>query len=90
MRNVIVGAARRHWDLKQNIESAGGGSRSERPVPIPAKIGDPSLIKHVFLIIRENRTCDQVLGDVSKGDRALCRRYPVAGLGAQLSRRQRR
>jgi YVTN family beta-propeller protein len=57
-----------HWDLKQNIESAGGGSRSEEPVPIPAKIGDPSLIKHVFLIIRENRTYDQVLGDVSAGN----------------------
>lgn len=57
-----------HWDLKHNIESAGGGSRSEEPVPIPAKIGDPSLIKHVFLIIRENRTYDQVLGDVSKGN----------------------
>jgi YVTN family beta-propeller protein len=57
-----------HWDLRRNIESAGGGSRSEEPVPIPAKIGDPSLIKHVFLIIRENRTYDQVLGDVSAGN----------------------
>jgi YVTN family beta-propeller protein len=37
-----------HWDLKQNIESAGGGSHTEKPVPIPAKIGDPSVIKHVF------------------------------------------
>src|SRR5450631_687859 len=57
-----------HWDLRQNIESAAGGSRSEKPVPIPAKIGDPSVIKHVFLIIRENRTYDQVLGDVSAGN----------------------
>jgi Phosphoesterase family len=57
-----------HWDLKQNIESAGGGSHTEKPVPIPAKIGDPSVIKHVFLIIRENRTYDQVLGDVSAGN----------------------
>jgi YVTN family beta-propeller protein len=57
-----------HWDLRQNIESAGGGSRFEEPVPIPAKIGDPSLIKHVFLIIRENRTYDQILGDVSAGN----------------------
>ncbi len=57
-----------HWDLRQNIESAGGGSRFEEPVPIPARIGDPSLIKHVFLIIRENRTYDQILGDVSAGN----------------------
>jgi len=57
-----------HWDLRVNIESAAGGDRDTAPVPIPAKIGDPSLIKHVFLIIRENRTYDQVLGDVPKGD----------------------
>jgi YVTN family beta-propeller protein len=57
-----------HWDLTQNIASASGGSSSTKPVAIPAKIGDPSLIKHVFLIIRENRTYDQILGDVAKGN----------------------
>ena len=57
-----------HWDLIQNIKSASGGSPHTRPVVIPAKIGDPSLIKHVFLIIRENRTYDQVLGDVAAGN----------------------
>jgi hypothetical protein len=57
-----------HWDLKQNIKSAAGGSRETEPVAIPAKIGDPSLIKHVFLIIRENRTYDQILGDVAAGN----------------------
>jgi len=57
-----------HWDLSENIRSASGGSNDARPVAIPEKIGDPSLIKHVFLIIRENRTYDQVLGDVAAGD----------------------
>src|SRR5271165_3380272 len=57
-----------HWDLIENIKSASGGSPDQKPVPIPAKIGDPSLIKHVFLIIRENRTYDQVLGDVAAGN----------------------
>jgi YVTN family beta-propeller protein len=57
-----------HWDLAHNISSAGGGSKSAKPVAIPAKIGDPSLIKHVFLIIRENRTYDQMLGDVKAGN----------------------
>jgi len=57
-----------HWDLKQNIQSASGGNPKAKPVAIPAKIGDPSLIKHVFLIIRENRTYDQVLGDVAAGN----------------------
>ena len=57
-----------HWDLTQNIKSAAGGSPDTRPVAIPEKIGDPSLIKHVFLIVRENRTYDQVLGDVAAGN----------------------
>jgi len=57
-----------HWDLTPNITSAGGGNPNTPPVAIPAKIGDPSLIKHVFLIIRENRTYDQVLGDVAAGN----------------------
>jgi len=57
-----------HWDLTQNIKSASGGSPNAKPLAIPAKIGDPSLIKHVFLIIRENRTYDQILGDVAAGN----------------------
>ncbi|HUB51165.1 MAG TPA: hypothetical protein VL986_03405 [Terracidiphilus sp.] len=57
-----------HWDLTKNINSAAGGSPSTPPVAIPAHIGDPSLIKHVFLIIRENRTYDQILGDVTNGN----------------------
>src|SRR5262245_27513853 len=42
--------------------------------PVPAKVGDPSPIKHVIYIIKENRTYDQVYGDVKEGngDAALC------------------
>jgi len=57
-----------HWDLTENITAASGGSKSAAPVAIPAKIGAPSLIKHVFVIIRENRTYDQILGDVLGGN----------------------
>jgi YVTN family beta-propeller protein len=57
-----------HWDLTANIESASGGSKNATPIAIPEKIGSPSLIKHVFLIIRENRTYDQILGDVAAGN----------------------
>lgn len=41
--------------------------------PIPRRVGDSSPIKHVFYIIRENRSYDQILGDVAKanGDPAL-------------------
>jgi YVTN family beta-propeller protein len=38
------------------------------PVPIPEKAGEPSLIEHVVFIIKENRTYDQVLGDIRKGN----------------------
>ncbi len=57
-----------HWDLAENILSASGGKPTATPVAIPAKIGSPSLIKHVFVIIRENRTYDQILGDVVGGN----------------------
>jgi YVTN family beta-propeller protein len=42
--------------------------------PVPQKVGDPSPIKHVFYIIKENRTYDQVLGDMKEGngDANLC------------------
>ncbi|TAK35623.1 MAG: hypothetical protein EPO28_14460 [Saprospiraceae bacterium] len=36
--------------------------------PIPARTGDPSPIKYVFYILKENRTYDQVLGDVAEGN----------------------
>ena len=36
--------------------------------PIPRRVGDPSPIKHVFYVIRENRTYDQVLGDLEQGN----------------------
>jgi YVTN family beta-propeller protein len=57
-----------HWDLRQNIKSASGGNPHAKAVALPEKIGDPSLIKHVFLIVRENRTYDQILGDVAGGN----------------------
>ncbi len=57
-----------HWDLQTNIAGASGGNPNTPPVAIPAKIGDPSFIKHVFVIIRENRTYDQILGDVAAGN----------------------
>ncbi|HCL83117.1 MAG TPA: hypothetical protein DIC22_04035 [Chitinophagaceae bacterium] len=42
--------------------------------PVPMKIGDSSPVKYVFYIIKENRTYDQVLGDLPEGngDSALC------------------
>jgi hypothetical protein len=42
--------------------------------PIPMKVGDPSPIKYVFYVLKENRTYDQVFGDMPEGngDKSLC------------------
>lgn len=48
--------------------------RSIKAHAVPRRVGEPSLIKHVIYVIRENRTYDQVLGDMAKGngDSSLC------------------
>ncbi len=42
--------------------------------PVPMRVGDPSPIKHIFYILKENRTYDQVFGDIKEGngDTTLC------------------
>ena len=46
----------------------------EKNNPVPTHVGDSSVIKYVFYIIKENRTYDQVLGDLPEGngDSSLC------------------
>jgi hypothetical protein len=43
-------------------------------VPVPARLGEPSVFKHVVYIIKENKTYDQVFGDLpgGRGDSTLC------------------
>jgi YVTN family beta-propeller protein len=36
--------------------------------PVPGKVGDPSPIKHCIYIIKENRTYDQIFGDIPEGN----------------------
>lgn len=43
-------------------------AEGEKNNPVPMKVGDPSPIKHVFYVIKENRTYDQVLSDVPGGN----------------------
>ncbi|WP_349260564.1 alkaline phosphatase family protein [Actinocrinis sp.] len=50
-----------------SVQYAKGGG-DKKAVPVPVRIGDPSTIKHVFLIVKENRTYDQLFGDVAKGN----------------------
>ena len=38
------------------------------PVPVPERAGEPGVFQHVIYVIKENRSYDQVLGDVSAGN----------------------
>jgi hypothetical protein len=47
---------------------------NQSPQPVPERVGEPGVFSHVIYIIKENRTYDQVLGDVTEGngDAELC------------------
>jgi YVTN family beta-propeller protein len=51
------------------LKEAGRPPRQKQPArPIPERIGEPSVFEHVVYIIKENRTYDQVLGDIAEGN----------------------
>ncbi len=61
--------------LNFRTELARLAPRKNQPArPVPERIGEPSAFKHVLYIIKENRTYDQVLGDLpqGKGMKSLC------------------
>jgi YVTN family beta-propeller protein len=67
------------YTMKVYANSRYTDERSERPGmakdnPVPWKVGEPSPIKHIFYVIKENRTYDQVFGDIKEGngDASLC------------------
>jgi len=53
------------WTNKSVLLSNG---QKVAPVPVPQRIGDPSTIKYVWLIVKENRTYDQQFGDIPSGN----------------------
>ncbi|MBB6049684.1 bifunctional YncE family protein/alkaline phosphatase family protein [Armatimonas rosea] len=42
--------------------------RGVAPVPVPERVGEPSVFKHVVYIIKENQTYDYVFGDMKEGN----------------------
>jgi hypothetical protein len=62
-------AANNRWGVAELPARAGVA-----PVPIPERVGEPSLFKHVVYIIKENHTYDSLLGDMPEGDgdKGLC------------------
>jgi YVTN family beta-propeller protein len=74
-------------DLKKHTETVNANNRlgysiagmekprpDAKPVPVPERHGEPSVFEHVIYVIKENRTYDQVFGDMKEGngDPALC------------------
>jgi YVTN family beta-propeller protein len=51
-----------------NVPAINGGAGDTVPGVIPRQIGGHSPIKHVFIVVKENRTYDQVLGDLGEGN----------------------
>jgi YVTN family beta-propeller protein len=55
-----------HSDTKNDDGKRGDPNRGRHPIPMHQGQGSP--IKHVFYIIKENRTYDQVFGDLPQGN----------------------
>ena len=50
------------------LTASRGPADGARKTAVPTKVGDPSPIKYVIYVIMENRTYDQVFGDIRKGN----------------------
>lgn len=62
---IAIGLASASQILQSYIRSK---DRSVPPLPVPKQLGEPSPIQHVVYIVKENRTYDQVLGDLGRGN----------------------
>lgn len=69
--NIFTKAVYRNSPYSKNRERITSGEAGN---PIPRKPGDSTPIRYVFYIVKENRTYDQVLGDMPEGngDTSLC------------------
>jgi len=56
------------------LRAAERAASSAPPRPVPQHVGQPSVFEHVVYVIKENRTYDQVFGDMEQGngDPGLC------------------
>jgi YVTN family beta-propeller protein len=60
--------ARATEQVLANNRLVSSGVRPDPKHPVPMNIGKASPIRHVFYIIKENRTYDQLLGDLPQGN----------------------
>ena len=71
-KHTAVALANMRYGLLR--EAARPARPGRAPQPVPERVGEPSVFKHVIYIIKENRTYDQVFGDITEGngDPSLC------------------
>jgi len=71
---ILTGAVLRDYRRAVMEASRLAAREGARPCPVPERVGEPSVFKHVIYVIKENRTYDQVLGDMKEGngDPSLC------------------
>jgi YVTN family beta-propeller protein len=60
--------------VPQMLRAQEKSSSNRKPVPVPRRLGEPSVIEHVVYIVKENRTYDQLFGDLPQGngDPTIC------------------
>lgn len=60
--------------MPQTLRSLERGRSGAKARPVPARPGEPSVFKHVVYVLKENRTYDQLFGDLKQGngDPDLC------------------
>lgn len=54
--------------VPQALRALVSGQSGQAPVPVPARIGEPSVFQHVVYILKENKTYDQMFGDLPLGN----------------------
>ncbi len=60
--------------VPQILQAMDKAASGKKPAPVPEHTGDPSVFEHVIYVIKENKTYDQVFGDMSQAnsDPSLC------------------
>jgi YVTN family beta-propeller protein len=67
-RDVAAWTKQVYANVPYNDSQLASAKAPSGPSIVPAEVGSGSPIKHVIYIIKENRTYDQVLGDMPKGN----------------------
>jgi YVTN family beta-propeller protein len=65
---AMTRTAQNGFHLADILRAQARASSDVPPVPVPASIGEPSTIRHIVYIIKENKKFDQVLGDIGRGN----------------------